>query len=56
MAKTIFEFNYAYDISKLEEKVKYLLGVLNKVYLDFSDNDNFKYINNFIVKFNRWKK
>ena len=49
-AKTIFEFNYAYDISKLEEKVKIFIRSANKVYLDYSDNDNFKYINNFIVK------
>ena len=50
MAKTIFEFNYAYDISKLEEKVKIFIRSANKVYLDYSDNDNFKYINNFIVR------
>ena len=50
MAKTIFEFNYAYDISRLEEKVKIFIRSANKVYLDYSDNDNFKYINNFIVR------
>ena len=50
MAKTIFEFNYAYDISKLEEKVKIFIRSANKVYLDYSDNDNFKYINNYIVR------
>ena len=50
MAKTIFKFNYAYDISKLEDKVKIFIRSANKVYLDYSDNDNFKYINNFIVK------
>ena len=50
MAKTIFEFNYAHDISKLEDKVKIFIRSANKVYLDYSDNDNFKYINNFIVR------
>ena len=50
MAKNIFEFNYAYDISRLEEKVKIFIRSANKVYLDYSDNDNFKYINNFIVR------
>ena len=50
MAKTIFEFNYAYDISKLVEKIKIFIRSANKVYLDYSDNDNFKYINNFIVR------
>ena len=50
MAKTIFKFNYAYDISKLEDKVKIFIRSANKVYLDYSDNDNYKYINNFIVK------
>ena len=50
MAKIIFEFNYAYDISRLEEKVKIFIRSANKVYLDYSDNDNFKYINNFIVR------
>jgi Xaa-Pro aminopeptidase len=49
MAKTIFEFNHAFDISKLEEKIKIFIKSSNKVYLDFSDHDNFNYINNFIV-------
>lgn len=49
MAKSIFEFSYAFDISKLEEKVKKFIRSSNKVYLDFSDHDNFKYINNFII-------
>ena len=49
MAKTVFEFNYAYDISNFEEKIKKFIKSSNKVYLDFSDHDNFKYINNFIV-------
>tara|TARA_B100000161_G_scaffold255242_1_gene217222 strand:- start:29 stop:1300 length:1272 start_codon:yes stop_codon:yes gene_type:complete len=49
MAKTVFEFNHTFDISKFEEKIKIFIRSSRKVYLDFSDNDNFKYINNFIV-------
>ena len=49
MAKTVFEFNHAYDISKLEEKIKIFIRSSQEVYLDFSDSDNFKYLNNFIV-------